>query len=222
MVETKSERDSFIENNLGLVHSICKRFSGRGIEYDDLFQAGCLGLIRAAEGFEADRGLMFSTYAFPAILGEIRRLFRDGGAVKVSRSLKELAMRCLREQEKLSKALGETPTVSQLAEALGESVESVSEALCAAQPTLSLTRGDEDEGSAQYDLPADDDTCKLCENMALMQVIDSLDEVDRRMIELRYFKELTQSETAERLNMSQVQVSRREKKVIGIIRERLK
>jgi len=217
-----AQRNELVSDNLGLVHSCCRRFIGRGIEYDDLFQAGCLGLIRAAEGFEADRGLMFSTYAFPAILGEIRRLFRDGGAVKVSRSLKELAMRCLREQEKLSKALGETPTVSQLAEALGESVESVSEALCAAQPTLSLTRGDEDEGSAQYDLPADDDTCKLCENMALMQVIDSLDEVDRRMIELRYFKELTQSETAERLNMSQVQVSRREKKVIGIIRERLK
>ena len=217
-----AQRNELVSDNLGLVHSCCRRFIGRGIEYDDLFQAGCLGLIRAAEGFEADRGLMFSTYAFPAILGEIRRLFRDGGAVKVSRSLKELAMRCLREQEKLSKALGETPTVSQLAEALGESVESVSEALCAAQPTLSLTRGDEDEGSAQYDLPADDDTCKLCENMALMQVIDSLDEVDRRMIELRYFKELTQSQTAERLNMSQVQVSRREKKVIGIIRERLK
>ena len=131
-------------------------------------------------------------------------------------------MRCLREQEKLSKALGETPTVSQLAEVMGESVETVSEALCAAQPTLSLTRGDDDEGTVQYDLPADDDTCKLCENMALRQVIDSLDELDRRMINLRYFKELTQSETAAILNMSQVQVSRREKKVIGIIRERLK
>ena len=217
-----AQRNKLVSDNIGLVHSCCRRFSGRGVEYDDLFQAGCLGLIRAAEGFDDDRGIMFSTYAFPAILGEIRRLFRDGGAVKVSRSLKELAMRCLKEQEKLSKTIGETPTVSQLAEAMGESVESVSEALCAAQPTLSLTVGAEGEEGAEYDLPADDNTSRLCENMALRQVMDSLDEIDRKMIELRYFDELTQTQTAKILNMSQVQVSRREKKVIAIIRERLK
>ncbi len=217
-----AQRNQLVSDNIGLVHSCCRRFSGRGIEYDDLFQAGCLGLIRAAEGFDNDRGIMFSTYAFPAILGEIRRLFRDGGAVKVSRSLKELAMRCLKEQEKLSKTLGETPTVSQLAEAMGESVEAVSEALCAAQPTLSLTVGADGEEGAEYDLPTDDTTSRLCENMALRQVMDSLDEIDRKMIELRYFDELTQTQTAKILNMSQVQVSRREKKVIAIIRERLK
>ncbi len=217
-----AQRNQLVSDNIGLVHTCCRRFLGRGIEYDDLFQAGCLGLIRAAEGFDNDRGIMFSTYAFPAILGEIRRLFRDGGAVKVSRSLKELAMRCLKEQENLSKTLGETPTVSQLAEAIGESVEAVSEALCASQPTLSLTVDSEGEEGAEYDLPTDDTTSKLCENMALRQVMDSLDEIDRRMIELRYFDELTQTQTAKLLNMSQVQVSRREKKVIAIIREGLK
>ena len=217
-----AQRNQLVSDNIGLVHSCCRRFSGRGIEYDDLFQAGCLGLIRAADGFDDNRGIMFSTYAFPAILGEIRRLFRDGGAVKVSRSLKELALRCLKEQEKLSKVMGQTPTVSQLAEAMGESIESVSEALCVLQPTLSLTVGAEGEESVEYDLPTNDNTDKLCENMALRQVIDSLDQIDRDMIKLRYFEELTQTQTANLLKMSQVQVSRREKKVIAIIRERLK
>ncbi len=217
-----AERNRLVSENLGLVHSCCRRFVGRGIEYDDLFQAGCLGLIRAAEGYDILRGATFSTYAFPAILGEIRRLFRDGGSVKVSRSVKELALRCQKEQERLTKLTGESPTVSQLADALGESAEAVSEALCATQPTLSLTREDGDEDTLQYDLPVDDDTCRLCENMALQQVMNGLDAKDRKMIELRYFKELTQSETAKILNMSQVQVSRREKRVIAIIREGLK
>lgn len=216
-----TERNELVSENLGLVHACCRRFVGRGIEYDDLYQAGCLGLIRAAEGFDAQRGLMFSTYAFPAILGEIRRLFRDGGGVKVSRSLKELALRCAAEQERLTKKTGESPTVSELAVAVGESAERVSEALCALQPTLSLTVW-EDENDAQQDLPTADDTVKLCENMALRQAMEGLTPTDRRMIELRYFKELTQSDTAKILKMSQVQVSRREKKVIGIIRERLK
>ncbi len=217
-----AERNRLVSENLGLVHSCCRRFVGRGIEYEDLFQAGCLGLIRAAEGYDIERGATFSTYAYPAILGEIRRLFRDGGSVKVSRSVKELALRCQKEQERLTKQTGESPTVSQIAEALGESTEAVSEALCAVQPTLSLTRDDGEEDALQFDLPVDDDTCRLCENMALQQVMEKLDIKDRKMIELRYFKELTQAETAKILNMSQVQVSRREKKVIAIIREGLK
>ena len=99
MLKDKSKRDAFIENNLGLVHSICKRFCGRGIEYDDLYQAGCMGLVKAADGFDSDRGLMFSTYAVPVIMGEVRRLFRDGGAVKVSRSVKELGLKINREKQ---------------------------------------------------------------------------------------------------------------------------
>ena len=99
MVKSKAERDSFIENNLGLVHSICKRFSGRGIEYDDLYQAGCIGLIKATDAFDKKRGIMFSTYAVPVIMGEVRRLFRDGGAVKVSRSVKELGIKISREKD---------------------------------------------------------------------------------------------------------------------------
>ena len=101
MLKEKCERDRFIETNLGLVHSLCKRFVGRGIEYDDLYQAGCIGLIKATDAFDEDRGLCFSTYAVPVILGEIKRLFRDGGAVKVSRSVKELGLKITYEQQKL-------------------------------------------------------------------------------------------------------------------------
>ena len=214
-------RNQLVDENIGLVHACCRRFNGRGIEYDDLFQAGCLGLIRAADGFDNDRGIMFSTYAFPAIMGEIRRLFRDGGAVKVSRTLKELAMRCLREQERLSKKLGYEPSVGELAQSIGESPEQVAEALCAAQPTISLTYHDAEE-CGELDLPTEDNTDKLCEQMSLNQALSRLNERDRKMIELRYYSGLTQTETAVKLNMSQVQVSRREKAVIAIIREELK
>ena len=99
------DRDVFIEENLGLVHSICKRFSGKGVEYDDLYQAGCIGLIKATDAFDEDRGLMFSTYAVPVIMGEVRRLFRDGGAIKVSRSVKELSFHINKERERLEQKL---------------------------------------------------------------------------------------------------------------------
>ncbi len=214
-------RNQLVAENIGLVHSCCKRFKGRGIEYDDLFQTGCLGLIRAAEGFDSERGIMFSTYAFPAIMGEIKRLFRDGGAIKVSRSLKELSMRCAREQERLFQKLGYMPSVSELAQNLGESPEQIAEALCASQPVISLTIEDDGVGG-EYDLPSEDSTDNLCERMSLTQAINRLCDRDRKMIELRYFSGLTQTETAKRLNMSQVQVSRREKAVVALIREQLK
>ena len=152
MVKQKAERDSFIEENLGLVHSICKRFSGKGIEYDDLFQAGCVGLIKATDAFDETRGLMFSTYAVPVIMGEVRRLFRDGGAVKVSRSVKELGVHINRKREELEQKLNREPAVSEIAEALGVASEEVAEAVCALQSTVSLTYTGED-GIKETDLP---------------------------------------------------------------------
>lgn len=124
-----SGRDEWICSNIGLVHSCAKRFTGRGIEYDDLFQAGCMGLVKAADGFDESRGLKFSTYAVPVILGEMRRLFRDGGTVKVSRSLKELAMRATREREGFTRREGREPTVGELACLLGVDTEQAAEAL---------------------------------------------------------------------------------------------
>ena len=125
--------DKFVQSNLGLVHSIAARFRGRGIEYEDLFSAGCEGLVKAARGFDEERGLKFSTYAVPVIMGEIRRLFRDGGAVKVSRGLKELSLKVIRVREQLRKK-GTEPRLSDIANELGITVEQAGEAVAADVP----------------------------------------------------------------------------------------
>ena len=132
-------REEFIQNNLGLVHACAGRFRGRGIEYDDLYSAGCMGLVKAYDGFDEGRGVQFSTYAVPVILGEIKKLFRDGGTVKVSRSLKELGLKVNTLRETIIKNTGAEPSVGQLAEALGERPEQVALAIRAGQPAISLT-----------------------------------------------------------------------------------
>ena len=148
-----TDRDEHICNNMGLVHTCCKRFVGRGVEYDDLFQAGCMGLIKATDGFDPARGLRFSTYAVPVILGEIRRLFREGGAIKVGRTLKELSMRVAREREAFLGKQGHEPTVSELAEQMALPREQVAEALGAALPReeyLAFTRQAVEDGPGEY------------------------------------------------------------------------
>lgn len=213
-------RSRLAEDNLGLVHSCAHRFRGRGIEYDDLFQAGCVGLCKAITAFDTGRGVMFSTYAVPVILGEIRRLFRDGGTVKVSRSIKELGLRALRCREALSTALGQEPTVSQVAEAMGLDIADVAEAIAATTPPVSLTQS-EDEGGGQFDLPTDSPEELLSDLISLKQLIGELDERDRQIIYCRYYREMTQTEVAHRLSMTQVQVSRREKKILEGLRGRM-
>lgn len=213
-------KDDFIAKNLGLVHSCCTKFKGRGIEYEDMFQAGCIGLIKATNGFDESRGLMFSTYAVPVILGEIKRMFRDGGSVKVGRTLKELSLKVVRENERLTKTLGREPTVSEIAEVLSVTPESVTEALCAAQPTLSLTC-ENDDGVNEFDIAVDGDQEKLIENISLKEIMCTLPENDRQLIFLRYYKSKTQSETAKSLGMTQVQVSRREKVILTKMRQML-
>lgn len=215
-----SNREEVICGNIGLVHSCARRFIGRGIEYDDLFQAGCMGLIKAADGFDEKRGLKFSTYAVPVILGEIRRLFRDGGAVKVSRSLKEMSMRASREREDFISREGREPTVSEMADLLGVGIEQAAEALSAAMPALSLTKAGEDEGE-QLDVPVEPPDELLTDKLALQQVLCELDSLDRALIVLRYLKSNTQQATAEKLGMTQVQVSRRERAILEIMRRKL-
>lgn len=211
-------REKFIEENLGLVHSLCRRFTGRGIEYDDLYQAGCIGLIKAADGFDRSRGLCFSTYAVPVILGEIKRLFRDGGAVKVSRSLKELALKISRISPQLEAALGREPTLSEIATALGASPEEISEAVCAAQPVISLTC--ENDGSpSELDLPIPGPEDELTERVAVAGALSRLHTEEQQLIAYRYFHGLTQSRTAQLLGISQVQVSRTEKRLLKRLRE---
>lgn len=213
------ERSSLAEDNLGLVHSCAKKFCGRGIEYDDLFQAGCVGLVKASNGFDESLGFAFSTYAIPSILGEIKRLFRDGGTVKVSRSLKEQGRIAMQEIEKLSLELGYEPSVSQLAERLGLDVSQVAEIICASRPPLSLT-ANPDDGEGQIDLPVPSPEDELSDSLFISELMSALAPNDRKLIELRYFKGLTQNKTAEILGLSQVQVSRKEKALLLFMRSK--
>lgn len=206
------------EENLGLVHLCANKFRGRGIEYDDLYSAGCIGLMKAVRAFDTGRGVRFSTYAVPVILGEIKRLFRDGGSIRVSRSLKELSVRIQRICEEFRQKNGREPTVSELAELSGESVTDVAEALCVCQPLLSLTSG-EDEG--QIDVPTEAPDEGIVDVLALRQIMSRLEPRDKALLELRYFRELTQAKTAKALGMTQVQVSRREKKLLTQMRKEL-
>ena len=214
-----AEREQMIENNMGLVHACAHKFKGRGIEYEDLFQAGCIGLIKASDAFDAQRGVRFSTYAVPVILGEMRRLFRDGGAVKVSRTLKELSLRIGRERDAFCKREGREPTVSELSSSMGLPEEQIVEAISAAMPPVSLTYEDEDGG--QIDLPVSSPEEALADRISLDQVLSALEERDRQLIILRYFREQTQTQTAQALGMTQVQVSRREKKILAALRAQL-
>ncbi len=206
---------------MGLVHSCASRFKGKGVEYDDLFQAGCVGLIKAADGFEADRGFAFSTYAVPVILGEIRRIFRDGGSVKVSRMLKEKSRLALSQKERLTRINDREPTIEELADALGLDVQETAHILNAAMPAVSLTANEDDSRNPQLDIPVDSQETEISDKIALHQTMLTLPEKDRRLIELRYFKGLTQAKTAEQLGMSQVQVSRREKVILIELRKNL-
>ncbi len=213
-------RDELILNNINLVRSVVnKNFNGYD-DKEDLFQVGCIGLIKAAENFDADRGFSFSTYAVPVILGEIKRLFRDGGTVKVGRALKEKARAAMREKEQLTVELGQEPTITELADRLGIDVAQAAQLINAAMPTVSLTAPDED-GGGQMDLPVDSPDMITSDLIALREVISMLDDRDREMIKLRYYSGYTQSRTAEVLGMSQVQVSRREKAVLALLRRNL-
>ena len=213
-------REQAIESNMGLVHACAKRFRGGGIEYDELVQAGCLGLVKAVDHFDEGRGLQFSTYAVPVILGEMRRLFRDGGAIKVGRALKELSLKAARACNEFSLREGRQPTISELAEQLGVEPAEASQALGASQQPLSLS-ADEENGGGQIDVPTEAPEEKISELIALKQVVGELDPRDRSLIVMRFFKSRTQTQTAEMLGMTQVQVSRREKKILQELKAKL-
>ena len=220
LADNLADREILITENLGLVHSCAHRFTGRGIEYEDLFQAGCMGLVKAFDAFDAERGVRFSTYAVPVILGEMRRLFRDGGTVKISRSLKELSIKTTREREKFLLKNGREPTVSELSERLGVDEEDITQALCASSPVISLTMDDED-GGGQSDIPVESPEEQITERLSVIKAVSDLEERDRMIIRLRYYENRTQTQTAKELGMTQVQVSRREKKILEILRKDL-
>lgn len=212
-------RDELILNNLGLVGSCASRFMGKGVDYDDLYSAGCIGLIKAADGFREELGFAFSTYAVPSILGEIKRIFRDDGAVKISRSLKEQARALAIIKERYEKENGISPTVSELSEMMNLSISETAQLICVLQPVKSLTSENDDEN--QIDIPTEDEYTPIDNRLSVHQVLDKLPPQDRQLITLRFFNGLTQSKTAEILGISQVQVSRREKIILNNMRNKL-
>lgn len=215
----KDKRDEQIEKNLGLVHSLANRFKGRGVEYDDLFQAGCVGLIKAVDNFDEEKGFAFSTYAVPVIMGEIKRIFRDGGAIKVSRSLKEKSIRVQGIRDKFVKKNLREPTISELSSLTGLEIDELSEVLNVLSPIVSLSSYGENSDE-EIDIPVDESE-QLFDKIAVNQVLSKLSSRDRSIIKYRFFDGKTQCETAKLLGISQVQVSRKEKAILLSLKEKL-
>lgn len=211
--------ERLIEQNIGLVHSIAKRFVYSGIDYEDLVQIGSLGLLKAIRNFDVDRGVMLSTYAVPMIIGEIRKYLRDDGAVKVSRTIREQYIRLRRMSQQIQLQTERDPTVSELAQACGLSEEEVVLALDAGASPVSLDETVNEDGDvARSELVCAPEHLSSVERIALKDVINALPPKDRALIILRYFCEKTQQQTALQLGMTQVQVSRREKKILEKLR----
>ena len=205
-----SPQQTLVENNLGLAHACANRFRGRGVDYEDLFQAGCVGLIKAAGGFDASLGYQFSTYAVPAILGEIKRIFRDGGSVKIGRTAKERAVKLLKLYEELTAALDREPSVGELAEKAGMEISETAVLLSAGLPAVSLTQ----EEDTDIDIPIPPPDERIVARLDLARALEQLSETERELLRLRYEKGLTQTVTAGMLGMTQVQVSRKEKQIL--------
>ncbi|SDQ52961.1 RNA polymerase, sigma subunit, RpoX/SigF [Virgibacillus subterraneus] len=212
----KDARDTLVEKNMRLVWSVVQRFINRGYDPDDLFQIGSIGLIKSIDKFDLTYDVRFSTYAVPMIIGEIQRFIRDDGSVKVSRSLKEIGNKIRKKRDELTKDLGRSPTVLEIAEALDISSEDVVHAEEAAKSPHSIHETVfENDGDpiTLLDQIADQDT-KWFDKLTLQEAIRGLNERERLILYLRYYKDKTQSEVAERLGISQVQVSRLEKKIL--------
>lgn len=211
-----------VTENSGLIWSVARRFVGRGTELDDLYQLGCLGFLKAVEGFDLAYGTQFSTYAVPKISGEIRRFLRDDGAVKVSRSIKEQAATIRSARSHLSSALGREPTIQEISRQTGFSPEEIALAETATAATESIQRESGEEGFSLENVLTDTESEeRMVEKIALRQAIEALPEREKMVVKLRYFHCLTQQQVAKIMSVSQVQVSRIEKKAIISLRERL-
>ena len=218
----RSASEQLVAENSGLIWSVAKRFIGRGTEAEDLYQLGCVGFLKAVEGFDLCFGTQFSTYAVPKISGEIRRFLRDDGAVKVSRGIKERAATIKSTRNSLTLALGREPTIAEISRQTGFSPEEIALAETATAATESIQRESGEDGFCLEDILTDTESEeRMVEKIALRQAIDALPERERTVIQLRYFHSLTQQRVAKVLDVSQVQVSRIEKKALSILREKL-
>ena len=222
----KQAREVLIEKNLGLVHHIVKRFLGRGYDAEDLFQIGSIGLMKAVDKFDLTYDVKFSTYAVPMISGEIKRFLRDDGMVKVGRTLKENGFKVKIARERLTQRLGREPNISEVAKEAGMSVEEVVMAMEAGAEVESIYQSVyQSDGSEVYlvDKLASEDREKeeLLNHMLLQQLLEDLDEKERDLIKMRYFQNQTQTEVARKLGISQVQVSRLEKRILVRMRAKV-
>lgn len=220
----KSAREVLIENNLGLVHAIVRRFLGRGVEPEDLFQIGTIGLIKAIDHFDLQYDVKFSTYAVPLITGEIKRYLRDDGMVKVSRTLKEQALKIKLLQQKLQVELGREPTMQELSQRAELSMEEIvmaMEADCKVESIYASVYQNDGREVSLVDMLGKEDTEKeeVINRMLLKQLIDGLNEKEKALIRMRYFQDKTQTEVAQCMGISQVQVSRLEKKILLSMRK---
>ena len=218
----RDAKEILVTENSALVWSVVRRFLGRGAEAEDLYQLGCLGFLKAVEGFDLEFGTQFSTYAVPKIAGEIRRFLRDDGAVKVSRSIKEQAAVIRMARMELTSVLGRDPTVLELSEKTGISPEDIAVAETATAATESIHRPAGEDGFCLEDVLTDTDSEEtMVERIALDQAISRLSEREALVIRLRYFHGLTQERVSRVLEVSQVQVSRIEKKALSLLKELL-
>ena len=221
----KKARNTLVEENIGLVYSIVRRFLGRGIEMEDLVQIGSIGLIKAVDKFDTGFEVQFSTYAVPMIAGEIKRFLRDDGMIKVSRSLKENARKVFSARERLEKCLGREPCMQELSAETGLSGEEIVMAMESSAEVDSIYRtiyqGDGNAISLEDRLEEKDNPNeRLLDHLVLQEVMDSLEEQEKKLIKMRYFEDKTQNQVAAALSMTQVQVSRMEKKVLKKMRGR--
>lgn len=210
---------SLILSNNGLIWSIARRYFGRGVDADDLYQLGCMGFLKAVEGFDTGFGTQFSTYAVPKIAGEIRRFLRDDGTIKVSRSLKERSAMIKSTRQRLSAELGREPSLLELSRATGLEAEEIAAAETATGATDSIQRRNGEDGLALEDVLTEGDMEeRIVERIALQEAISRLGEREQLVIRLRYFHSLTQDKTAKILGVSQVQISRIEKRALQTLR----
>ncbi len=218
----KTASELLITQNTGLIWSVARRFFGRGVDADDLYQLGCVGFLKAAQGFDLGFGTQFSTYAVPKIAGEIRRFLRDDGTVKVSRGLKEQSATIKAARSRLSAALGREPTISEISREVDLTPEEIALAETATAATESIQRESGEDGFTLEDVLTDSSSEEqMVEQIALREAIGKLPEREAMVIKLRYFHDLTQEKAAKILGVSQVQVSRIEKKALGHLRETL-
>jgi RNA polymerase sporulation-specific sigma factor len=209
-----------VEENSGLIWSVARRFFGRGVDPDDLFQLGCVGFLKAMSGYDPEYGTQFSTYAVPKIAGEIRRFLRDDGSIKVSRGLKERAAKIRAAKRDLEQRFGREPTLGELSEELGLDAEDIAAAETAASAPESLQRATGEDGfTLESAIASDGGEDALVERVALRAALEKLPDMERRVIGLRYFRGLTQDASSRILRVSQVQVSRIERRAIGMLRE---